>query len=160
MISKTFQQKLKDFLDRATKATYAGGGPEVNNPQRPGFTELTYSEGDFEYRDSYTGHTRSHGTETVRYKGEVVRATSDRGGMVKGKEKLAGKAFSFLKKAMSANEKGVWSARGPHRLMDGNWKYIYTQEGDFDEFKGYEEIYYRKELVFFHKVIGGTVKHK
>lgn len=150
---------LKKFLDKATKATYAGDGKEEKKPERKGFTELVYKERNFEYRDSYTGHYRSHGTEVVRYKGEVIRATSYRGGMVKGKEKLASRTFSFLKKALSEKTK-TWSARGPASLKKGDWLYVYRQGGGFEEISGYEEIFYKGELVFYHKVIGGIVKNK
>ena len=101
--------KLHEFVSKAGAATYAGGGKEEDNPQRPGFKELVYMEGDFSYRDSYTGFTRS---------------------------------------------------RGPFNLTDGDWKYKYLQEGDIEEFNGYEEIYYLGELVFFHRIIGGIIKSK
>jgi|SRR3989344_3854285 len=155
-----FKGELFEFIDRAGKATYTGGGKEVSKPQRPGFIELEYSEGDLSYRDSYTGYVRSRGTETVRFKGKPIWISLYGGGMIEGKEDLAHQTFEFLKKAMLQNEEGYLSLRGPHKFESGDWSYKYDQEGDIFEFWGYEEIYYKGELVFFHRIIGGIVRDK
>lgn len=149
-------RELYKFLDKAGKATYAGGGKEVE-PERKDFHELEYRDGDFYYRDSYAGHYRSRGMEIVRYEGKPVWASLYGGGMVEGRENLANQTFEFLKKAMSNEEKGFESLRGPHEFLDGDWKYSYEQSGDVYEFNGYEEIYYKDELVFFHRIIGGRM---
>ena len=153
-------KELYEFIDRAGKETYAGGGIPEEEPERSGFIELVYHDGDFLYRDSYTGYYRSRGMEVVRYKGEIVWTSSYGGGMVEGKEDLAHEAFGFLKKAMSADEEGFESFRGPHEFEEQDWKYSFDQEGDVSEFSGYEEIYHKGELVFFHRIIGGIVKNK
>lgn len=77
--------------------------------------------------------------------------------MVKGKESLSNKTFGFLKKALSSEEKGFNSLRGPHEFVDGDWKYIYTQEGDITDFYGYEEIYNKGEKLFWHRAVGGIL---
>jgi hypothetical protein len=151
-------QELYEFIDRAGKATWAGDGEKIT-PEREGFDELEYSEGDFYYRDSFTGYTKSRGTELVRYKGQTVWAASYGGGMVDGKEDIQNECFTFLKKAMSADEDGFQSFRGPHSYKDGDWEYSYIQDGDINEFSGSEEIKYKGELVFYHKMIGGIINH-
>ncbi len=157
MVSK---KQLFDFIDKAGKSTWAGGGKPSENPQRPGFTELEYSEGDFSYIDSYAGGNRSRGMEVVRYKGEPIWSSSYGGGMVEGKEGLADEAFTFLKKAISADEEGFHSFRGPHHFTDGDWKYTYQQDGDEFEFSGYEEIHQGSDLIFFHRIIGGSIEYR
>ncbi len=148
-------QELKDFIRVAANETYAGGGMPVEDPQRPGFIELVYEERDYSYRDSYAGHSRSMGQEVVRYKDKPVWISGYGGGMVAGKEDLSNESFNFLKKALSASEEGFEeSMRGPHIFENGNWKYTYEQKGDLTDFYGYEEIYFKGELVFFHHVIG------
>lgn len=154
------KEELLAFLDRAGKATYAGGGKDEENPERAGFIELLYTEGDFSYRDSYTGYYRSRGMEVVRYKGMPIWTSMYGGGMAEGKDELADITFDFLKKALGAREEGFESFRGPHVLEDGDWKHTYTQEGNALEFSGYQEIYYKGELVFFHRIIGGVVEGK
>lgn len=153
-------QQLSEFVSRAAKATYAGGGEYEKGPERPGFYELTYAEGELSYRDSYTGFYRSRGMEVVRFNGVPIWTSAYGGGMVAGKENLAHDTFSFLKKAMSAEEEGFDSFRGPHHFQDGDWDYSYKQEGDVNEFSGYEEIRYKGELIFFHRMIGGRVLDK
>lgn len=154
------KEKLRSFIDRAGKSTYAGGGKREENPQRPEFIELVYSEDGFDYRDSYTGYIRSRGMEVVRENGKPVWSSAYGGGMIEGKEELANKTFGFLKKAMSSDEEGFNSFRGPRNFIDGDWEYKYKQEGDIEEFHGYEEIHFKGKLVFIHRIIGGVIKHK
>lgn len=149
---------LFNFVNETGKLTYAGGGEEVQNPQRPDHHELAFSEPDWEYRDSYTGHFRSHGTELAKFRGQIVWGNSYRGGMVDGRDAMADMTFEFLKKAMSTDEEGFQSFRGPHELVDGDWRYEYQQEGDVNEFKGHEKIYFQGELIFYHEAIGGSIR--
>lgn len=158
-VGKLNRRGLTEFIDRAGKATYAGDGKYENKPQRPDFFELVYREGDWEYRDSYTGHSRSGGQEVVKKGGKPVWWSGYGGGMVQGKEDLSDKAFKFLKKALSQEEKGFDSLRGPHQFLDGDWKYTYTQEGNVSDFYGYEEIYYKGKKVFWHRAVGGILIH-
>src|SRR3990167_4372346 len=73
MKPKFIPQELFDFVDRAGKATYAGGGKYEENPERPGFFELVYNEElPWYYRDSYTGHSRSGGQEIVRFNDKPI----------------------------------------------------------------------------------------
>jgi hypothetical protein len=153
-------KRLYDFINRAGKATYAGGGERKKVPERKGFIELEHEEGNLHYLDSYTGYFRSRGTEVVREGGIPIWSSMYGGGMVEGREELAGQTFDFLKKAMSADEEGFNSFRGPHNFSDGDWEYTYEQEGDIEEFYGYEEIQYKGEKVFWHRIIGGTIQHK
>lgn len=152
--------ELMDFIDKAGRATYAGGGTREKTPERKAFTEMVYQDGDFYYRDSWTGYIRSRGMELVRFKGEPVWSCLYGGGMVEGHEQLADDCFEFLKKAMLAKGSNTHSARGPEKFSDGDWSYLYAQESDKSEFSGYEEIKHNDVLVFFHRVIGGVIKHR
>lgn len=152
-------EELFTFIDGAGKATYAGGGKYVE-PERPGFRELVYTEGNFSYRDSYAGFYRSRGTEVVRWKGKPIWSSLYGGGMVAGSEDLATQTFEFLKKAFRQDETGFQSFRGTHHFVDGEWEYKYTQEGDVTDFVGYEEIHYQGKLVFSHRIIGGFIIDK
>lgn len=148
--------ELYKFIDKAGKATYAGDGKEVE-PERKAFHELDFQEGDFYYRDSYAGHYRSRGMEIVRFQEKPVWASLYGGGMAEGKENLANQTFEFLKKVMSQDEKDFQSFRGPNKFGEREWEYTYQQKGDVYEFNGYEEIYYKDDLVFFHRIIGGKI---
>lgn len=148
---------LSEFVRTAADATYAGNGKYVEKPERLGFYELEYRDGDWYYRDSYTGHSRSGGQEIVRYQGIPIWFSGYGGGMFSGYENLSGVTFEFLKKALSTSESGFDSIRGPHALVDGDWKYTYEQIGDISNFTGVEKIYYKNELVFFHNALGGIL---
>ncbi len=151
--------KLQNFIQKAGVETYAGGGKEEENPERPGFKELVYTEGDWNYRDSYTGFYKARGMEVVRYKDIPAWTASYGGGMMNGKEGLAKETYTFLKNAMLAKDLAKYSARGPQSFKDGDYEYKYTQDGGIEEFNGYEEIFLKGELVFFHRIIGGIIKN-
>src|SRR3989344_2504245 len=136
---------LDQFLQKATAATYAGGGGYEKKSQRPGYYELTFKDGDWFYRDSYTGHYRSWGTELVRFKGKPVWNALYGGGMAVGLDPLAKTWHSF---------------RGPKSLTRGDWQYRYQQQGDIKMFSGYEEIRFKGKVVFSHRIIGGLIKDR
>ena len=150
--------KLQKFIQKAGEATYAGGGKEEENPERPRFKELVFIEGDWNYRDSYTGFFRARGMEVVRFQNSPIWTASYGGGMITGKEDLAKITYTFLKKAMLTKDPTKYSARGPQHFTDGDFEYHYAQDGNIEEFSGYEEIFYQGDLVFFHRIIGGIIK--
>jgi hypothetical protein len=150
--------QLSKFIHSAAATTYAGGGSYEKNPERPGFLELVFEEGDWNYRDSYTGFYRSSGSEVVRYKNHIVWVSNYCGGMVTGQEKLAGDTFAFLKQAMLA--KPEWSFRGPDLFEVGKWRYANFQKGNIVSFSSHEEIYYQNQIVFSHDVMGIMIKHQ
>lgn len=147
--------QLAFFIKKAAASTYAAGGKPEENRERSGFIELVYSEGNFSYRDSYTGFYRSWGTETVRFKEQPVWVSLYGGGMEKGHEEKAFETFDFLKKAFSNRTQN--SFRGPDNFEDNDWRYVYKQEGDVSKFKGFEQIFYKNQLIFTHNIIGGIV---
>lgn len=151
---------LSKFISLASSSTYAGGGSYEQIVERPGFLEMLFKQGDWYYRDSYTGFYRSSGSEVVRFQNEVIWTSNYCGGMVDGCDNLAGDTFSFLKKAMLAKPKDKQSFRGPDMFKDGVWEYSYHQKGDVVSFSGHEEISREGLTVFSHDIIGGIIKGK
>jgi len=153
--------QLAKFLVRAKTQTYAGDGKEIT-AQRPGFTELEFKEGDFEYRDSYSGFFQAPGQEVVRYKGNPIWTMAYSGGMEKkyhGNTDFALKTFSFLKQALSRVEE-IKPYRGHDDLKEGDFEYINKVEGDIANFRGQEQILYKGEKVFVQDYIGGLIIQK
>lgn len=154
-------KELVKFLVKAKLGTYAGGGKEIT-PQRPGFRELEYSEGDWYYRDSYTGFYSAPGQELVKFRGNPVWIMSYSGGMNEkyhGDYDFAIQTFGFLKVAMlKIDESNPF--RGPGNLKEGDWEYVNESEGDIRFFRGTEKILYKGEEVFRQHYIGGTVVQK
>jgi len=151
-------QELECFLGKAMKATYAGGGAEVDTEQ-PGFTELEFKEGKWYYRDSYTGFFQSWGRETVWLDGKPFWTQVYGGGMTKkfqDDKAFAHRTFDFLKKALSKKVE-KFQPRGPKKFADGEWKYACAWNGDLARFRGCETISFKGEAVFTHDFVGGLV---
>ena len=156
-----FLTGLNDFFGRAAVAAYAGRGPRVAS-ERGGFQELVFEDGDWSYRDSYSGDIRSRGQEIIRYRGDPAWAQSYGGG-IEGRfaqdRDFSDKNMAFLKIALSSGDKRTkFQPRGPHELVHGDWRYDAEWEGDIIEFRGAEEIRHQGELIFTHKFIGGLIE--
>ena len=153
--------ELAEFLVKAKRETYAGGGAEAP-PERPGFKELEFREGDWHYRDSYAGFFRAPGQEIVKYKGTIVWSMMYSGGMREEYLEDTGfarKTFAFLKKALIMVEKER-PFRGPPRLEEGEFLYTDKSEGNIEEFKGTEQIFCEGKEAFRQDYIGGLVLGK
>jgi hypothetical protein len=149
---------VQEFIGKAQLNSYAGRGKFVVDPERAGFKELIFQDGDFYYRDSFTGWFRSAGSEVVRFKDTPVWVSHYFGGMKDFNKELTHVTFNFLKKVLSVENKGFDSFRGPKYLQLGFWEYRYSQTGSITEFKGEEKILKRKKEVFSQEIMGGLVK--
>lgn len=155
-----FLTDLNRFHGLATKATYASVKGVDIEPQRKGFRELEYSEGDWYYRDSYTGFLRSWGQEVIYYQNKPVWTCLYGGGMEPDnmQEPFALETFSFLKKALSSGDKThQFQPRGPEEFNDNAWQYECDVQGDISVFDGLETITFQDVVVFTHRFHGGLV---
>ena len=154
-------EDLARFLIKAKSEAWAGDGKEIS-PQRPGFKELEYIEGPWEYRDSYVGYFMAPGQEYVRFEGQPVWMMSYSGGMTEeyfGNKAFAKETFTFLKKALKLVEVNR-PFRGPNNICEGDWEYKDASEGDIINFKGTEQIFYQGKEVFKQNYCGGIVISK
>ena len=158
-------EKLRRFLVRAKKETYASLKSKEVAPERAGHKELEFQENEFYYIDSYIGFFQAPGMEEVRIggkNGETIWAMAYSGGMLQKFQKdleFAKSTFNFLKKALKlVNEKTPY--RGPIKLERGEWKYLNENTGDIKRFKGIERIFFKDEEVFSQEYIGGIVIKK
>lgn len=150
--------ELVKFLVTAKKNTYAAGGKEIP-PQRPNFKELEYREGDWYYRDSYSGFYQAPGQEVVYFQGKPVWAMAYSGGMVKefhGNEEFAKQTFGFLIKCLSL-VKEEEPFRGPREFSEGDYSYSVKLEGGITDFSGEEKIFYKGREIFRQHFIGGLI---
>ena len=159
-MDENFKKELNEFLGKAMLATYAGSGPEADSGT--GFTELEFKEGDYLYRDSYTGFFQSWGREVVWYNGKPFWVHVYGGGMKEefwDDKDFAHQTFQFLKKALSEGEKiEEFQPRGPKLFSDGDWKYECEWIGNITQFEGSENISLKDKIVFTHHFFGGLVK--
>ncbi|HLC77719.1 MAG TPA: DUF5680 domain-containing protein [Candidatus Nanoarchaeia archaeon] len=158
-------EELAKFLVKAKKGAYAGDGREIT-PERLGFKELEFAEGDWNYRDSYVGFFMAPGQEIVRFQGEPIWVMSYSGGMLpdfRTDISFAKETFGFLKRALLQIPEDA-PYRGPGNFQDERWYYENWWRGNLTDFEGRERIwrFLSKRLdaggpVFSQRYIGGLV---
>lgn len=153
---------LSEFLERAKRTTCAGGGTEVS-PERLGFKELEYVEGDWNYRDSHTDSFYVvYGQEVVRFRGKSmpVWVMSYCGGMrpdLRQDEQFARETFEFLKEAL-LRVNSLWPFRGSHDFRRGDFEYCNKFSGNVRGFSGHEKVFsFKRGVVFELDYFGGIV---
>lgn len=157
-------KKLKKFLVKAKKATYASMNNMKIKEERPLHCELEFSDGNLYYRDSYVGFFQAPGMEEVRIgkNGKTIWTMAYSGGMLpkyqKDKE-FAMNTFKFLKKALSLVHENA-PYRGPAILTEGDWGYKNIIDGDIKRFKGIEKVFFKGKEVFTQDYMGGLVIDK
>ncbi len=147
---------LIEFLAKAKIKTFAS---QFSIPKGilTGNKRYEYSEGDFEYLDSYFGYTRDQSTETIKFQGEEVWKMRSQGGMSPGLEREARRCFSFLKKALR-NTSADFPVRGPRQFRKGHLLYLNEWKGDLQEFEGEEKIFWLEKVIYSRTYSGGTVR--
>lgn len=146
------EKALREFICIAKRATYAGKGPQSKIPSRPCSHDLSFSDGDFLYIDSFVGGEKFSGEEVVWYKGAPIYSMNYIG-------RVTGDGFSgdFLKEALKRCTPEL-PYRGPKRLQLDDYAFDMKVEGDIEWFQGHEEICFGAQSVyecFFH---GGMIK--
>ncbi len=160
LVDDNFLKDMTRFHGVATRATYASANNADVTPQRSGFRELEHRDGDWYYRDSYTGFLRSWGQEVIYFKDKPVWTNLYGGGMEPSKmsEDIAVGTFRFLKIALSEGEKdNTFQPRGPREIIRGEWRYASEMNGNIMGFVGSEFICFRSETVFYHNFHGGLI---
>jgi hypothetical protein len=155
---------LETFSRKGLEQCYLRGKFEsVPDPEREGFFEMVYEEGDWSYRDSFTGMFFSVGQEIVRYKGQPVWHCSYGGGIVI-EDKIGDESFflkelePFLRESLIRKDpNSPYTHRGPKNYVKGDWRYENNMEGDINKFNGLEHIYYKGQLVFYHTYFGSRI---
>ncbi|MFP4015871.1 MAG: DUF5680 domain-containing protein [Halanaerobiales bacterium] len=144
------KSKIIKFLIKAKQETYAGKGPE-EGPSRPESHDLKYSEANLLYIDTYLGGERFAGEEALWEDGKPFWAMNYYG-------RVIGKKFKgdFLKEALF-NVPEDMPYRGPEKYHNGDYLYSCNVEGDFECFRGYEEIYYKEKKVYKCWFHGGEI---
>lgn len=150
---------LQTFLAKTLATTYAAGKGKLDSPQRPGFEEYGFTEGEWEYRDSYAGGAISWGQENVFHQGKPVWSLVYGGGIVESKRAdaaLQKQAFACMKQALLQSRTGLsFLPRGPECMRWENCVYVCKWEGDVTLFRGREEVFVDDELIHFYDFAGG-----
>lgn len=151
-------EELANFLVKAKKACWAGGGEEeiVMDSSKL----LTFQKGNFHYTDNYAGYFQIAGNEFVRWRdfdGPRIWQMNYSGGMLpefQGNKKLAKETDNFLREALSQvtpeapfrgplnNEERFLRThcRGSYKDDKKDLIYEIIVLGDIKRFSGREEI--------------------
>jgi hypothetical protein len=155
-------EELRGFIVKAKKEGYASGKGKIpkERSQRPGFKELEFKEGEWYYRDSYSGFFRAPGQEVVYYKNRPVWNMCYGGKGQEGKYyDIAEQTFGFLKECLMRVPKEK-PYRGPDYFKQGDFEYSNKVKGSLEDFQGAEVIKLKGKKVFSQVYFGGLIIHK
>ena len=141
---------------KAKAACYIGGGAKVT-PSRTGARDLTFSEGNFSYRDSYFGGTDFVGQEVV-WQGAIPVWAMNYYGRILRDDLLNGeRSGAILKAALSALYRQGRFLGGFSHHMDG-FDYRDESAGDWRSFVGRETIHKAGALAYHLDYNGGLIR--
>jgi len=144
-----------DFLIKAKVNTYAAGSVEPVPPSRPGSKDLHYTEGNYQYIDTYLGEIDFIGEEAVWQNGCAIWAMNYYGVMLV-KEIPAGFIDCLLAALRQVPPEAPY--RGPAGLEHGPFSYHCVWEGELGRFRGHEWIDASGETIYELDFHGGEVK--
>ena len=144
-------KNIAEFLVRAKKATFAGGGAKME-PSRPNSKDLQYVEGNLKYIDTYLGGANFAGEEAL-WKDNIPFWSMNYIGRTLS-EDFSIKILTDALLRVSAE----YPYRGPLHYTDGYYSYKCAISGDFHWFSGSEEIFYKNTKVYELMFHGGSVK--
>lgn len=147
---------LNKMVVEAKAATYVAGGTKVMSCRR-GSHDLSWSDGEWQYLDSYFGGTDFLGQETLWRGSEPVWAMNYYGYIRRPELIDAERAGETIKAALSAmyldgRFLGGWSWEGP------NGHYIDESKGDATHFRGREVIIVNGAEAYALDYFGGLIK--
>lgn len=150
---------LEEFIVKAKRNGWVGDEPlGVRITQsRKGSYDITYSEGDFHYHDSFVGFSDFCGMEHVTYREEPIWSMVYFGYLLKPNIFSGDEAVIILKKALSAMYQEN-KFLGGFYFKDGNIEYRDMNFGDYKRFNGTEKMFCKGELVYELNYLGGNVR--
>ena len=148
---------LKQFIYEAKKKTYAAGMEE--KALEDGSKELVYENGIYKYRDRYFGFDPFAGQEVVFENETPIWVMNYRGSCEEDVLIIKKEIYSFLKKALLHVSKRN-PIRGPANFKSKDFEYRHDIAGNYEDFGGYEEIYFRNDFVYHGDIHGGLIREK
>lgn len=160
--------ELQHFIIKAKKEGFAKTDKKTSLTSETSM--YTYRELPWCYTDTYWGNTIERGTEDVSFDLIIIWSMQYRGGTVRKYWDRAEYISAFLKLAL-INIPEEFPVRGPKQfsanqiefegqVIDGDFEYINTWQGDLVRFKGEEHILWKGKEVYYHDYIGGLNRNK
>lgn len=150
-------QIVKKFVLKASQSTYASGDQSLKQVQSDKSTTINYSDKalpDYTFHDNYFGGEPYGGREVVFYKEDPIWMMTYYGWVNQGI--VADKVYEVLMSALRLSTIDM-PYRGPAEYIHGDYKYINSVEGDFENFYGIEEILLNGVQVYQARYMGGLV---
>jgi len=147
--------ELKGFIVEANGQGYGAGDEKTREKQDDGSMTIKYERGKWKMVDNYVGGEPFCGMTKIFFKGKVVWSMVYYG-LVDKKVNGFEEVYNFLMKSL-LQMPGDYPYRGPKELVNGDWKYKNEWKGEVEEFNGEEKIYFKNEMIFWTKYIGGLV---
>jgi len=149
-------EELNAFIVRAKAATYVGDGEHVA-PCRPGSHDLRFSDGKWEYHDSYFGGSDFIGEEVVYFDAKPIWAMNYYGRILREDLLTAVQAGQMIKASLSRMYKES-RFLGGFEHMENDLTYVDANEGSMDSFHGREFIRCAQEIAYELIYHGGLIK--
>jgi hypothetical protein len=148
--------QLNAFIVRAKAATYVGDGEPVT-PCRLGSHDLRFSDGQWEYHDSYFGGSDFIGEEVVYFDGRPIWAMNYYGRILRDDLLTGAQAGQMIKASLSRMYK-TGRFLGGFEHFENDLMYVDTSEGSADSFRGRELIRRAQEITYELVYHGGLIK--
>ena len=147
-------EELKNFILKASRATYASGDESIKEKQLDGSTAIRYEDGQYKFHDNYFGGEPYGGREVVFLNNKPIWMMVYYGLVHSDIE--VGEIYSYLIESLS-NLVADMPYRGPVLFEKGNLKYENKLVGDANNFPGTEKIYRDDACVYEASYMGGFV---
>lgn len=150
---------LIEFLKESKKQTYANANVKKAPSSRLGSNDYHFEKDNMIYHDTYFGSTNFLGEEVVYYNNKPIWAMNYHGITVDSS--LSEEAMDqALRPAlmMVGEDNDILPLRGPSKLENNGYTYLFSSTGTIEEFEGKEEIYKDKKLIYKLTCHGGSIK--
>lgn len=161
---KTDIKMLESFLIEAKKETYANANVKKSPSSRIGSDDYHYENiidgKKMMYHDTYFGGTKFMGEEVV-YDGKNIPSWGMNYYGITLDDSLSEEVIDkALRPALMkvGEDNSVLPLRGPARLENEGYVYMFKSDGKIDNFTGVEEIYKDGELIYKLTCHGGIIK--
>jgi hypothetical protein len=148
--------ELNAFIVRAKAATYVGDGEQVT-PCRTGSHDLRFSDGKWEYHDSYFGGSDFIGEEVVYFAGKPIWAMNYYGRILRDDLLTGAQAGQMIKASLSHMYRED-RFLGGFEHVENDLTYVDASEGNVDSFQGREIIRREQEIAYELVYHGGLIR--
>ncbi|MBI5803961.1 XRE family transcriptional regulator [Candidatus Pacearchaeota archaeon] len=154
-IDKT--SKIKNFLSKANKNTYANKNASKVESSRLNSEDYHFEKGDLIYHDTYFGGRDFIGEEIIYEKKKPIWGANYFGFII-DKEIDEKEVYDFLRQALMQDYENNVPVRGPSYFSYGEWTYKFSFDGDLGNFSGEESILFKNKIVYRCLVHGGFIR--